>query len=150
MTNFTMVENEIFDYNISGQAFRLYCLLKSYCFNGNDRCFPSQNTLAKKLNKSIRTVQRNLKELVTAGIITIKRRGSISNIYVLLTVKSTSKGEPISFNKTSKRNKSVWNPAYNKIDSFNNYEQRNYNYEKLEAALLGNIHVGDNMYEILK
>ncbi|MCY6354921.1 helix-turn-helix domain-containing protein [Clostridium sp. ZS2-4] len=87
MTNFTMIENELFNYNISGQAFRLYCLLKSYCFNGKTLCYPSQKTLAERLNKSMRTIQKNLSELVKAGLINIKRRGSISNLYELVRTK---------------------------------------------------------------
>lgn len=90
MTNFTMIENEIFNYDISGQAFRFYCLLKSYYLNGKTLCYPSQKTLAERLNKSVRTIQRNLSELVKAGLIKVKRRGSISNIYELVGISSSS------------------------------------------------------------
>lgn len=86
MNNFTMIPNGVIsDKNISHGAFRLYCILNSYCYGSKDMCFPSQNTLAQRMNKCIRTIQRYLKELMENGIIKIKRRGSVSNLYQLLT-----------------------------------------------------------------
>ncbi|QAT40992.1 helix-turn-helix domain-containing protein [Clostridium sp. JN-9] len=86
MNNFTMIPNEIMsNKNISHGAFKLYCILNSYCYGSKDTCFPSQNTLAQRMNKCIRTIQRYLKELIENGIIIIKRRGSVSNLYQLLT-----------------------------------------------------------------
>lgn len=154
MTNFTMIENEIFNYSISGQAFKLYCLLKSYCFYGKTLCYPSQKTLAGKLNKSVRTIQRNLSELVKAGLIKIKRRGSVSNIYELIGISNSSSSIDTSIKKTLEKGKpknSNWkNYSNKKQDLFNNYEQRNYDFEKLENALLGNSPIPQNIYELLK
>lgn len=174
MTNFTMVENEILDLKLSGQTFRLYCLLKSYCFNNKTTCFPSQKTLSERLNKSVRTVQRALKELVTAGLVKVKRRGSISNIYELniTSVKSTNAskesssvhhelnsfiGNHTTYSKkedsncfghyTSPKRSNNWN---NKKDSFNAFEQRNYNFDALESILLRNSPVPENLSEILE
>ncbi len=154
MTNFTMIENEIFNYSISGQAFKLYCLLKSYCFYDKTLCYPSQKTLAGKLNKSVRTIQRNLSELVKVGLIKIKRRGSVSNIYELIGISNSSSSIDTSIKKTLEKSKpkdSNWkNYSNKKQDLFNNYEQRNYDFEKLENALLGNSPVPQNIYELLK
>lgn len=84
MTNFTMIPNEIIsNKNISQGAFKLYCILNSYCYGNKDTCFPSQKTLAEQMKKCIRTIQRYLKELIENGIIKIKRRGSTSNLYQL-------------------------------------------------------------------
>lgn len=165
MNNFTMVDNEILALNLSGQAFKLYFLLKSYCFGNKITCFPSQKTLAERLNKSVRTVQRGLKELTDCGLIKIKRRGSISNVYelakplnkVLDDRKENNDKESnhihhkinsfINENfKTNSRHKKYYNSQNtyskqsswkDKKDHFNDYEQRKYDYEKLERLLLG-------------
>ncbi|MCY6370219.1 helix-turn-helix domain-containing protein [Clostridium ganghwense] len=153
MTNFTMIENELFNYDISGQAFKLYCLLKSYCFNGKTTCYPSQKTLADRLNRSVRTIQRSLKELVKTGLIKIKRRGSISNIYELIGISKNATSIHTSLNKIlEKKTSQKSNLTYSnkKEDLFNNYAQRNYDFEKLENALLGNSPIPENIYELLK
>lgn len=81
MTNYTILQNNDITLNISDRAFRLYCLLKSMAYGEKTSCYPSQVYLAEKLNRSVRSIQRYLKELLKAGYIKIKRRGSISNIY---------------------------------------------------------------------
>lgn len=174
MTNFTMIQNEILNLELSGQAFKLYCILKSYCFNNKTTCFPSQKTLSEKLNKSVRTVQRALKELCDCGLITVKRRGSISNVYELniSSIKSDNaakegsnvhhelnslmrsydtysrKENTSSFNcyNSSKKSNS-WNK---KRDSFNSFEQRNYNFDALESILLRNSPAPESLSEILR
>lgn len=189
MTNFTMIQNEILNLELSGQAFKLYCILKSYCFNNKTTCFPSQKTLSEKLNKSVRTVQRSLKELCDCGLITVKRRGSISNVYELSSPKSEAdkdnndnidssasantnasidstnarkhdnvhselsyiyKGlENKSNNNLSKYNFKPQNNWNKKEDSFNDFHQRNYDFDKLESLLLGQATVPNNLHEIL-
>ncbi|QGU93846.1 winged helix-turn-helix transcriptional regulator [Clostridium bovifaecis] len=175
MTNFTIVQNEILKLKLSGQAFKLYCILKSYCFNNKTTCFPSQKTLSERLNKSVRTVQRAIKELVEAGLIKIKRRGSISNVYELrmlsMEPNNTAKKDNISihhevnsllesYNKNSKKREidffslsntykksGNWNK---KKDAFNNFEQRNYNFDKLESILLRHYPAPESLSEILE
>lgn len=75
MTNYTILPNNDITLNISDGAFRLYCLLNSMCYGEKDSCFPGQSYLAQKLNRSIRTIQRYMIELVKAKMIKIKRRG---------------------------------------------------------------------------
>lgn len=141
MTNYTILRNDdIISNNISDGTFRLYCLLNSMCYGDKNACFPSQKYLAEKLNRSIRTIQRYLKELVQAKMIKIKRRGSISNIYTVVN-KVTSTVE-----NAVKKAKRAYNNYFKKKDkgdykktNFNDYEQRNYNYSNLEQMLLGNM-----------
>lgn len=137
MTNYTIINNtDITSSSISDGAFRLYILLQSYCFGEKDTCFPSQNTLAAKLNKSVRTIQRYLKELIDAKLIQAKRRGSISNIYTIISKKMQQVGQKV-VNKAKNAYKDYKN---NKKDStFSNYSQRQYTHEQfqeLEKILL--------------
>lgn len=132
MTNFTIIDNNIINANISNSALRVYLLLLSMCFGDKDWCFPSQKYIAEKLHISVRTVQRNIKILVEAKLIKVKRRGSISNIYYMLNkvvTKTTSK-----IKDTVKK---VKNAAKSKIGEFNNFKQRTYDFKKLERELLG-------------
>lgn len=133
MENFTMVDNDILESNISDGAVRLYMILSSYCFGDKATCFPSQNTLAAKLNKSVRTVQRYLGELISKGLIMKRRRGSTSNEYTLIKkiVKNASSKVKEFF-----KGKSETKPC-SKAKSFSAYPQRNYDFDKLENMLLG-------------
>lgn len=133
MENFTMVDNDILEANISDGAVRLYMILASYCFGDKTTCFPSQNTLAAKLSKSVRTVQRYLGELISKGLIMKRRRGSTSNEYQLVkkAVKNASSKVKEFF-----KGKSEAKPC-SKAKSFSAYPQRNYDFDKLENMLLG-------------
>lgn len=138
MNNYTILNNEdIINTNISSSAFRLYCLLQSYCYSNKLQCFPSQKTLSEKLgNKSIRSVQRWLQELVSAGLISIKHRGSISNLYTLLKKQIVQK-----VNNAVDKAKNAYNQAKQnfkqvKKDNFNSFTQRKYDYSKLEELML--------------
>jgi predicted transcriptional regulator len=128
-----MVDNDILEANISDGAVRLYMILASYCFRDKTTCFPSQSTLAAKLNKSVRTVQRYLGELISKGLIMKRRRGSTSNEYTLIKkiVKNASSKVKEFF-----KGKSETKPC-SKSKSFSAYPQRNYDFGKLENMLLG-------------
>lgn len=135
-TGFTIIDNDIITSNISNGSFRLYCLLTSMCYGNKTECFPSQKYMAEKLNKSIRQIQRYLQELIDAKLIQIKRRGSISNLYMILAKKVQQVGQ-----KVTNTIKKAYN-AYtsNKKDTFSNYSQRNYSsqdFADMEKALLG-------------
>ncbi|ARC85219.1 HTH domain protein [Clostridium argentinense CDC 2741] len=137
MTNYTIIQNDAITSNLGNGAFRLYCLLQSMCYGEKDSCFPSQNYLAEKLNKSTRTIQRYLQELYNAKLIPKRRRGSISNVYTILgrkilqqVDKAVNKAKNAYRSYTSKRRKE-------KVSSFNDYEQTQYNFNNLEAVLLG-------------
>lgn len=131
---FTVISNDVIqNKNISVGAKSLYFLLSSYCFADKKECFPSQKTLAEQLNKSVRTIQRWLKELEENGLIQIKNRGYLTNLYTIL--------KKIYINPTVKKVKEKVNTLKNKYskkqDHFNNFEQRDYNYNELEKQLLG-------------
>jgi len=88
---YTRISNDIIEMsNISNGAFRLNIILQKMCFGEKNQCFPSQSYLAKALNKSVRTVQRYINELIKARVIVKKRRGSISNIYTVMDKVCTS------------------------------------------------------------
>ncbi|MBV4420688.1 MAG: helix-turn-helix domain-containing protein [Clostridium tyrobutyricum] len=70
--------------NLSDNAFRIYHYLLSMCYGKKNTCFPSQATIAKATHRTIRTIQRGLKELEQKGIIKSRRRGSTSNLYTVL------------------------------------------------------------------
>lgn len=146
MKNFTMVDNDILDANISDGSVRLYIILSSYCFGGKTTCFPSQNKLAARLNKSVRTIQRYLGELITKGLIIKKRRGSTSNEYKLIKkigksvvskVKESFKEKSNIREYSSENNFKSESKPSSKAKSFSAYTQRNYDFNKLEDMLLG-------------
>lgn len=73
----------ILDHKISDAAFRLGCLLAKYA--GRNGCaFPKQETLAKDLNWSLRTVSRRITELRESGWLRTERRrpGGPCNYYL--------------------------------------------------------------------
>lgn len=134
-TEFTIIKNEIMlDPKLSTGSRTLYFILSSYCYADKTECFPSQSTLAKQLGKSIRQIQRYLKELVENKIISIKNRGHLTNVYkmlqkVIINKAVTKVKSTISRVKQSYKNK--------KKSNWDNFEQRDYNYEELERKLLG-------------
>jgi len=134
MNNYTILDNTLITSNISDGAYRLYTLLLSMAYNKNT-CYPSQNYLAEKLHKSIRTIQRYLNELINAKLIAKRRRGSISNVYTLIAKKVQQ-----NVNRAITKAKDAYNRKFNKNNSNSSYfayEGRNYNYAELEEQLLG-------------
>lgn len=142
MKGYTIVSNENLQANISNGSFKLLILLSSYCYGDKTECYPSEATLATKLNRSIRTVQRYLKELVNSGLILVIRRSHRTNLYKL-----TKKQPSLNGNKSvdSIKEKCTNYAAASKRKSktppssghFNNFEQREYDFKKLEMQLLG-------------
>jgi len=132
MNNYTIISNNLITSTISDGAFRLLSYLTSMCFGDKTECFPSQKYISENLHKSVRTIQRNIKELVIAGYIKKRRRGSISNIYTILTKLVSEK-----IDKAVERVKTSYNNYKKKVDHFNDFEQRKYNYDDLESKLLG-------------
>lgn len=134
MMGFTLIDNDTMLDNISDGAFRLYCVLQSYCYGEKDICFPSQKTLGEKLRRNVRTVQRYIKELVEAKLIEVIRRGSNNNYYKMLrkAAQKSIQNTISNIKAAAKKHKSSSKGA------FNNYKQRNYNVNKLEKLLLNN------------
>jgi DNA-binding transcriptional ArsR family regulator len=60
-----------------------FAMLLSYAWH-NDSCFPGQQTLAKDLGLTDRSVRTHLKSLEAHGLLEIRRRGlGKTNVYVL-------------------------------------------------------------------
>ncbi|MCB2340869.1 helix-turn-helix domain-containing protein [Clostridium estertheticum] len=135
MTNYTVIDNNlIIDTDLPDSAYRLYNLMLSMAYGEKDTCYPSIKYLAEKLNKSVKTIGRNLKILKEKGLIISKRRGSISNIYTLVKKTMQVKTEKLVNKLKSKFTK----PKYKeKRSAFNDYEQREYDFDELEKKLLG-------------
>lgn len=71
--------------NLSPQATKLILILKGHKNSKNQLCNPSQALLSIEMGKSIRSIQRYLKELIEAKIIDVKRIGKmVSNQYYLI------------------------------------------------------------------
>ena len=152
---FTLQNTDATNLNMSDGAYRLYSFLKSMCYGDKISCYPSQKYLSKKLGKSVRTMQRYLKELVKCGYIQVKHRIGSSNIYnimVKMVQKMTGKEQSTQAmqaqaiqakNKNAKPSdyyKQGTKPKGNKqskADSkFNNFDNRDYDYGEMEAMLL--------------
>jgi hypothetical protein len=116
------------------------------CYGNKDQCFPSQKYLSAKLNKSVRSIQRYLLELVQAKMIKIKRRGSISNVYTIVNkVTSTVKEAVTKAKNAYDRNFKKKNDDDYKKTKFNDYDQRNYDFTTLEKIALGEMEYDSNV-----
>ncbi|HHV73419.1 MAG TPA: helix-turn-helix domain-containing protein [Thermoanaerobacterium sp.] len=81
---YTNVLNSVlFNTDISDGAKNLYLIMLALCIKG-DEIEHSQKTLSTMIGKSVRTVQRYLKELKEAGLLEIFFRLGRTNIYKIL------------------------------------------------------------------
>ncbi|AJD26217.1 helix-turn-helix domain-containing protein [Clostridium botulinum] len=148
MTNYTITSNfDITNLRLSDGAYRCYNLLLSMAYGEKCEVYPSIRYIAISLGRSCRSVNRYIKELVKLGYIAKRRRGSISSVYTLLKKKVQQSIDKIKQakngckeEKTAKKsNANSKKNNYNnkpKKDKFNDFEQRNYDFEKLEDLLL--------------
>lgn len=85
---------------LSGNAVHLYGILMSYADNHTKVAFPSRQTLAEDMGRSIDTVKRAIKELEDFGAITVTRRRNkrtgnfYANHYVLAFTDPRGTGAP--------------------------------------------------------
>ena len=145
MDNYTIIDNNLItNLRISDGAYRCYNLLLSMCYGKRNSCYPSIKFMAISVGRSCRTINRYIKELVELGLIAKRRRGSTSNIYTLLQKKTSQVVEKVKeviddVKKAYKQKK-----QYHKKESvFNNFPQREYDYDDLESKLLGWVKVPD-------
>jgi hypothetical protein len=86
---FAVVPEWMLDANVSDAAFRLYAVLARYGNTSGDR-MPGRALLARRLRKSVDTVDRALRELTAAGELEIERRQDgnrhLTNRYHLRTI----------------------------------------------------------------
>jgi DNA-binding transcriptional MocR family regulator len=80
---FAMVPEWVLDLPVSDRAIRLYAVLGRYT-NRAGQCWPSRETLARRLRCSPSSVDRAVKELVDAGALRVRQRGSTSNIWTVV------------------------------------------------------------------
>ncbi|HIG0355879.1 TPA: helix-turn-helix domain-containing protein [Clostridium sporogenes] len=148
MTNYTITSNfDITNLKLSDGAYRCYMLLQHLAYGNKTEVYPSIRYIAISLGRSCRSINRYIKELVQLGYIAKRRRGSISNVYTLLKKKVQQSIDKIKQAKNSckeektakKSNANSKKNNYNnkpKKDKFNDFEQRNYDFGKLEDLLL--------------
>jgi DNA-binding transcriptional MocR family regulator len=70
-----MIEFQRLD--VSPEVVPTYCAYADYANNKTGLCWPSQETLARTLRCSVKTIQRHTKELVQKGLIEIVERKRI-------------------------------------------------------------------------
>jgi predicted transcriptional regulator len=115
----------------------VYAIICSACYADKDFTTVGQITLSKAVNRSVRSIQRAVKKLKQLGYILVKRRGSISNKMIVLAKQIRQVRE-----KASKSVKKAYNSfkqqskGNTKASSWNTDSNRNYNWSKLEEALI--------------
>jgi basic membrane lipoprotein Med (substrate-binding protein (PBP1-ABC) superfamily) len=133
---YTVIQNADMYEDMPSTCYRLLNILNSLCWGNENKCWPSEKTLASLMHRSTRTVQRCIKWLVDNSKIKRIRRGSISNIYVVLN--KIKRGKDKAVKKIEDTIKKVKNSSYSKKTSnFNNFKPRQYNFNSLENMLLG-------------
>ena len=84
---FSIIPEALLDTGVSDRAIRVYAILARYADNETGQCFPSRETLAKRVNCHWRSVDRAIQELVEVGAITKQHRKSgeayQSNLYIV-------------------------------------------------------------------
>lgn len=90
---FAMIPHWLITSDISDGALRLYMVLTKYADGTTKQAFPSRGRLAKDMRKTVKSVDRYLKELEALGAVRVlrrKRAGSkenMSSLYTLVTVR---------------------------------------------------------------
>ena len=97
MNEFIKIDKNVYKWlqvnNIKPSAQLLYIDLLGYCYGNKNTCYPTLEQLAEDMNCNISTIQRGIKVLVTAGLISIKHRkcaSGISNEYMINPVTATA------------------------------------------------------------
>ena len=68
--------------DISSQDIHVLLVLMRYCIKSQRKAWPSENTIAEAVGKSVRTVQRSLTRLVRRGYLTISLQRSPSGNWI--------------------------------------------------------------------
>jgi hypothetical protein len=88
---------DLIDAEIPAEAIPTYCALTDYANNKTGLCWPKMETLARTLDRSVRTVQRHLHLLKESGLIEFverrRHRGRFSSyLYRVLHIARTTTG----------------------------------------------------------
>jgi DNA-binding transcriptional regulator GbsR (MarR family) len=141
--------NEILlDSRLHSSSVKVYCILSMVSFADKCSCHYSQRTLSEIVGLSIKTIGRCLKELTTYNYIKKQFRLGETCIYTLVhkfaqTITNkikdkAAKAKEFIQNKKDKKNGSNKSfPKSEKPSNFNNYPQREYDFDSLEKQLLG-------------
>lgn len=81
----------LFNKNIDGNTFKVYCGLSAYANNDTQHAFPSIDTLAIKLNISRNTIMKALGILENYKFIKIEKTLGEHNVYILLSINENVK-----------------------------------------------------------
>jgi hypothetical protein len=132
----------LYDTRLTSTEKTVYAILCTACYADKCETTVGQLTVAKAINKSLRTVQRAIKTLKKLRYIQCRRRGSISNITVIVAKQMRKAGEKIvdtvkKVRENINAKKGNVYPASKKQSTFNSFKQRNYNFQELEKQLLG-------------
>lgn len=136
---YTNISNSfIFRNDISDGAKNLYLIMQALAIKG-DEIEHSQKTLANMMGKSVRTIQRYLKELKEAGLLEIFFRLGRTNVYKVL-VKIVNKVKEVTTQikeNIQKRNSQYHNDTFKDkaYQAWFGYSQRKYRVEDLERLL---------------
>jgi hypothetical protein len=88
---FAIVPEWLIDAEISDGAFRLYSVLLRFGQSSGAR-MPSRSTLARRLRRSVDSIDRAMKELAAAGAVVVERRqrggAQLTNRYHLRTTRA--------------------------------------------------------------
>jgi hypothetical protein len=100
---FVLIPEWVIDLPMSAGAFRLYAVLGRYADWADGTAWPSRKTLAGRLNASVDSTDRWLKELVDMGVLEICRRvdptpnatnRNLTNLYKVIRVAPSRKDAP--------------------------------------------------------
>lgn len=138
----TYIDNAyLYDTRLTSTEKTVYGILCTACYADKCETIVGQLTIAKAINKSLRTVSRAIKVLKEFKYIIVKRRGSITNITTIVSKKARQLANKVvtPVKKVKERIDTKKDNSYNKSkkNSFNNFKQRNYNFQELEKQLLG-------------
>jgi len=101
--------NDLITVGVPTEVIPTYCALTDYTNNKTGLCWPKMETLAKTLNRSVRTIQRHLHLLRTLGLIDFverrRHKGRFSSyLYrVLHIVRTTGHGSQVAHRSLYKR-----------------------------------------------
>lgn len=85
---FVMVPEWVLYLPVSASAIRVYAVIRRHADVRTGQCFPSRRLIAHKAQMSVATVDRSIKELVTQGAMTVRKRKTpsgdwSSNLYFI-------------------------------------------------------------------
>ena len=129
---------------LRGAASLVYDVLEAHCSKEYE-VYASQVTIASECGYSREWVNYIIQRLVQIGLISKIRRGlNMSNIYILIVKKEmcTYLEEIKNLLIQDKKQNKAKN-KFSKKDTFNDYDQRTYDFNALEKGLLG-----DDPYEL--